>query len=208
VRFLPRLSRRVATASVLLFTLIAWHVEAVAGQLSLTWLDNTPTELGFSVERSTGTTGSFSEIGTTGPNVTTHTDLTVTDAMTYCYRVRAFDSVASSEYSNAACATTPQTLPQTFALAVSKMGTGSGTVTSGPAGIACGATCAASYLSGTAVTLTAAPASGAIFTGWSGGGCTGTGTCTVTVSAATTVTATFARPSFALAVSKMSAVIQ
>ena len=33
---------------------------------------------------------------------------------------------------------------------------------------------------------------GSTFTGWSGGGCSGTGTCTVTVSAATTVTATFA----------------
>src|SRR5207245_6577695 len=58
------------------------------------------------------------------------------------------------------------------------------------AGISCGATCAASFPSGTAVTLTAAPAAGSTFTGWSGGGCAGTGTCTVTISAATTVTAT------------------
>jgi hypothetical protein len=39
--------------------------------------------------------------------------------------------------------------------------------------------------------LTAAPAAGSTFTGWSGGSCSGTGTCTVTLSAATTVTATF-----------------
>src|SRR5207244_3575948 len=75
-----------------------------------------------------------------------------------------------------------------FALTVSKAGTGSGTVTSSPAGITCGATCSASFASGTAVTLTAASAAGSTFTGWSGGGCSGTGACTVTVSAATTVT--------------------
>src|SRR5206468_3823127 len=62
---------------------------------------------------------------------------------------------------------------------------------SSPAGISCGATCAAAYASGTVVTLTAAPAAGSTFSGWSGGSCSGTGTCTVTLSAATTVTATF-----------------
>jgi beta-lactam-binding protein with PASTA domain len=41
------------------------------------------------------------------------------------------------------------------------------------------------------VTLTAQPAAGSTFGGWSGGGCSGTGTCTVTTNADTTVTATF-----------------
>jgi len=77
------------------------------------------------------------------------------------------------------------------ALTVTKAGAGSGTVTSGPAGISCGATCTANFNAGTAVTLTATPASGSAFSGWSGGGCTGSGTCTVTLNAATTVTATF-----------------
>src|SRR5206468_3026322 len=63
--------------------------------------------------------------------------------------------------------------------------------TSVPAGIACGVTCSASFASGTAVALTATPAAGFAFTGWSGGGCSGTGTCTVTLNGATTVTATF-----------------
>jgi hypothetical protein len=47
-------------------------------------------------------------------------------------------------------------------------------------------------VAGSQITLTASPASGSVFTGWSGGGCYGTGTCVVTVSAAATVTATFA----------------
>src|SRR5207249_8117181 len=92
--------------------------------------------------------------------------------------------------------------PQTFVLTVSKAGTGTGTVTSTPAGITCGVTCSASFTNGTAVTLTAAPAAGSTFSGWSGGGCSGTGTCTVTLSAATTVTATFASQTFVLTVSK------
>src|SRR5439155_10324351 len=76
-----------------------------------------------------------------------------------------------------------------FTLMVSK--TGSGTVTSSPAGISCGATCSATYNSGASVILTAAPASGSSFRGWSGGGCAGTGTCTVTLTANTTVSASF-----------------
>ena len=70
-------------------------------------------------------------------------------------------------------------------------GTGSGTVTSALAGIMCGTSCSASYPSGTAVTLTATPATGSTFAGWSGGGGSGTGSCTVTLSAATTVKAIF-----------------
>ena len=41
------------------------------------------------------------------------------------------------------------------------------------------------------MTLTALTNSGSTFSGWSGGGCSGTGTCTVTMNAATSVTATF-----------------
>ncbi len=77
-----------------------------------------------------------------------------------------------------------------FSLSVTKAGTGSGTVTSNPVGINCGATCGASFNSGVAVTLTATPAAGSTFAGWSGA-CTGTGTCSTTMTAARTVTATF-----------------
>jgi hypothetical protein len=76
-------------------------------------------------------------------------------------------------------------------LTVSKNGTGSGGVTSSPAGIDCGATCSAQYLDGTSVTLTATAAAGSTFTGWSGEGCSGTGTCVVSMSQARNVTATF-----------------
>ena len=78
-----------------------------------------------------------------------------------------------------------------FTLDVSKLGGGTGTVTSSPAGINCGSTCSANFPALSSVTLTAVASSGSAFTGWSGAGCTGTGTCTVTMTAANSVTATF-----------------
>src|SRR3954470_3697401 len=76
-------------------------------------------------------------------------------------------------------------------IVITRAGNGSGTVTSAPAAIDCGTTCAASFGFGTVVTLTAKPATGSTFTGWSGGGCTGTGTCVATMTEAVGVTATF-----------------
>jgi hypothetical protein len=67
---------------------------------------------------------------------------------------------------------------------------GSGTVSSSPTGINCPGACSANFNSGTAVTLTATAAAGAIFAGWSGA-CTGLGTCVVNMTAAQSVTATF-----------------
>jgi hypothetical protein len=78
-----------------------------------------------------------------------------------------------------------------YNLSVTKSGTGSGNVTSNPAGINCGSECNKQYAKGTSVTLTAAPDQGSTFTGWSGGGCSGTGTCTVPMNGDTTVNATF-----------------
>lgn len=84
-------------------------------------------------------------------------------------------------------------LQQYALLTVTKAGTGSGTVTSNPAVINCGADCSElyNYNAGINVTLTATPDADSIFSGWSGGGCSGTGNCTVTINADTTVTATF-----------------
>ncbi len=82
------------------------------------------------------------------------------------------------------------TATATFPLTVTAAGTGSGKVTSTPAGISCPGTCSANFASGAVVTLAASAAAGSTFAGWSGA-CTGTGSCAVTMSAAQSVTATF-----------------
>ncbi|MBF0487595.1 MAG: DUF1566 domain-containing protein [Nitrospirae bacterium] len=76
-------------------------------------------------------------------------------------------------------------------LAISKSGTGLGTVTSSDGKINCGSTCSASYNQSIATTLTATASSGSTFVGWSGGTCSGTGTCTLNSSNGVTVTAAF-----------------
>ena len=78
-----------------------------------------------------------------------------------------------------------------FTLTVKKAGTGTGTVTSDPAGINCGAECRETYDIDTIVTLTATPDGDSVFAGWSGD-CSGTdSTTTVTMDADKTCTATF-----------------
>ena len=81
--------------------------------------------------------------------------------------------------------------PAPVTLTVTRTGNGAGTVSSSPAGIACGTTCEKAMAANAVVTLAAAPAAGSGFAGWSGAGCSGVGTCTVTLSSATTVTASF-----------------
>ena len=55
-----------------------------------------------------------------------------------------------------------------FTLSISKAGTGSGTVSSSPAGINCGTECSRAFSPGTSVTLTATASAGSTFAGWSG----------------------------------------
>jgi List-Bact-rpt repeat protein len=74
-------------------------------------------------------------------------------------------------------------------LNVSLAGSGKGSVTG--SGIACPSTCSASYPAGTKLALSATPAAGSTFVGWSGA-CTGTGSCGLTMNSAELVTATFA----------------
>jgi subtilisin family serine protease len=80
----------------------------------------------------------------------------------------------------------------TYTLSVARSGTGGGTVTSSSGGISCGATCSATFTSGTVVTLTATPAAGSTFSGWSGVCSGAAASCSITMSAARSATATFA----------------
>lgn len=75
-------------------------------------------------------------------------------------------------------------------LTVVRSGSGTGTVTSSPAGIKCGTDCSQSYADGATVTLAAAKGRTSRFAGWSGP-CSGKGSCVVVMDAAKAVTATF-----------------
>jgi Bacterial Ig domain/Divergent InlB B-repeat domain len=78
-------------------------------------------------------------------------------------------------------------------LTVTKSAAGVGTVTSAPAGIVCGSTCSHPFADGTPLTLSATPAAGSVFLGWSGD-CSGSGTattCPLTMSADHAATANF-----------------
>jgi hypothetical protein len=80
----------------------------------------------------------------------------------------------------------------TRTLTIALAGTGAGTVKSKAAGIECTASCSPSIAAGTKITLTAVPATGSTFSGFSGA-CSGNGPCKVQMSEAHSVTATFAK---------------
>jgi hypothetical protein len=76
-----------------------------ANAIALSWTDNANNEDGFKVERSLDG-AAFTQVGTTGPDVTIFTDSGLIKKTTYYYRVRAFNPAGNSAYSNVVSATT------------------------------------------------------------------------------------------------------
>jgi hypothetical protein len=75
--------------------------------INLSWTDNSTNETGFSLERKTGSTGTWSVIaGTIAANATTFSNSGLTAGTTYYYRIRSFNGAGNSTYSNEASATT------------------------------------------------------------------------------------------------------
>ena len=67
---------------------------------SLSWTDVSTNELGYKIERKTGS-GVFNQIGQVGTNVTTFNDSTIAQSTTYTYRVYAYNNAGNSaQYSN------------------------------------------------------------------------------------------------------------
>jgi parallel beta-helix repeat protein len=78
---------------------------ATSTLINLSWTDNSSDETGFKVEKSAdGTT--FAQLATVGANVVAYSDTGLTALTTYYYRVRAYNSIGNSSYSNTANATT------------------------------------------------------------------------------------------------------
>jgi hypothetical protein len=159
----------------------------LAGQTTLTWdpPDISTNVTGYMLHYGTAS-GSYLQAIDVG-NARSYTVSNLADGQTYYFAVTAYnaahyESVYSNEVSNGI------TLQQ-YLLTISNPNPDWGTVLG--SGINCGATCLATRNAGTVVSLSATAASGSIFNGWSGGGCSGTGLCTVTMKANVTITASF-----------------
>lgn len=75
--------------------------------IKLNWKDNSNNEIAFKVERKTGS-GSYSEVTSSVPmDWPQFTDSGLLPDMAYTYRVRAFNTLAASPYSNEATVSTP-----------------------------------------------------------------------------------------------------
>ncbi len=79
-------------------------------QINLSWTDNSSNEDGFKIERAPdngGVPGPWTQIATVGANVTNYADTGLVPSTPYWYRVRAYNSVRDSDYSNLASVTIP-----------------------------------------------------------------------------------------------------
>jgi alpha-tubulin suppressor-like RCC1 family protein len=92
----------------------------------------------------------------------------------------------------------PNNFDTTYSLNVTKTGSGTGMVTSSPAGINCGLDCSEIYARATTVTLSATADAGSTFVGWTGCDSVDEDKCWVTMTANKTVNATFLLPSTTL----------
>ncbi len=115
---------RLTTIVLTLLALLLWVAPATAETLNLSWTDNSDNEENFRIERTTATnvaacqtSSGFTEIATTAANVTTFADATLTDGLTYCYRVRASNQNGFSNYSNIAGASVPLGAPSNLIVA-------------------------------------------------------------------------------------------
>ncbi len=77
-------------------------------QINLTWTDSDAAEQGFKIERCTGTGCSdFTQIAIVPANITSYANTGLAASTSYSYRVRAYNTVGDSDYSNIASAVTP-----------------------------------------------------------------------------------------------------
>lgn len=77
---------------------------AVSGStgITLTWTDKADNESGFKLDRKLNSSGTFETIADIMPNVTKYTDTSASAEKNFIYRVKAYNSIGDSEYSNEA----------------------------------------------------------------------------------------------------------
>ncbi len=77
-------------------------------EIALSWTDNTDSETGFIIERKKYSRGIFTEIATVAADVTTYNDSGLDYYANYYYRIKAYNAVGSTRYSNVDFAQTSQ----------------------------------------------------------------------------------------------------
>ena len=79
-----------------------------SGQINLTWKDTSSNETGFIIERSmsSGRSRTYTVIATLGSDITSYSNTGLHESRKYNYRVRAFNAIGKSGYSNTASART------------------------------------------------------------------------------------------------------
>ncbi len=80
-------------------------------EINLSWADNSNNESGFKIERKTGSAGAWSQVASVSQNVTSYNNSGLAVSTEYYYRVRSYNSVGNSAYSNEANATTSAGTP-------------------------------------------------------------------------------------------------
>src|SRR4030095_9779268 len=79
---------------------------ASASRVDVAWTDGSSNESGFKIQRSTNGVP-FTQIGTVAAEVSAYADTTVVAGVPYHYRVRAFNAVGDSSYSDPATVSVP-----------------------------------------------------------------------------------------------------
>lgn len=77
-----------------------------SAQINLTWTDNSSNEIGFKIERKTGSAGTYGQIATAPANTISYSDTGLTGGTTYYYRIRASNASGDSAYASEVNATT------------------------------------------------------------------------------------------------------
>lgn len=90
-------------------------VNTVSSGVSLQWTDRATGEDGYRLERRVGS-GSYSTIATLPANSGSYNDSSLTDGLSYYYRIRAYNDIAESNLANEVVAITPLKGPSNLSL--------------------------------------------------------------------------------------------
>ena len=85
-----------------------------ATDIQLTWIDNSNNESGFVIERTTDTTGTWTQIASVTQNSTSYTSSGLNEGTKYFYRVKSYNDNGGSDYTNVAFATTILVAPSSL----------------------------------------------------------------------------------------------